>query len=67
MGRHSQSYRQRQQALHRRNTQSFASVVHVGRIGLLAVALGIGIAAYSGTAVAEAEVTSSNAGGDAPA
>ena len=67
MGRHSQSYRQRQQALHDRNRPSFASVVHVGRIGLLAVALGIGIAAYSGTAVAEAEVTSSNAGGDAGA
>lgn len=39
--------------------------MHVGRIGLLAVALGIGFAAYSGTAVAEAEVTASNAGGDA--
>ncbi|MCV7262518.1 hypothetical protein [Mycolicibacterium poriferae] len=39
----------------------------MGRNGLLAVALGIGIAAYSGTAVAEAEVTSSKAGGDAAA
>ncbi|MDZ5084123.1 MULTISPECIES: hypothetical protein [Mycobacteriaceae] len=67
MGRHSQSYRQRQQALHHRSAPSPATVVHVGRIGLLAVALGIGFAAYSGTAVAEAEVTSSNAGGAAAA
>ena len=40
MGRHSQSYRQRQQALHHRSAPSPATVVHVGRIGLLAVALG---------------------------
>ena len=40
--------------------------MYVGRVGLLAVALGIGAAVAGGTAVAGADTPSSNSGGDRP-
>lgn len=67
MGRHSASYLARRQALRTGDTGPLDTVVHIGRVGLLAVALGIGVAAFSGTAVADAEVTSSNTGAAAAA
>ena len=52
MGRHSVSYIAAQQGPSRRAAQP--SGAHVGRVGLLAFALGVGAAVAGGTAVAHA-------------
>lgn len=62
MGRHSQSYIARAQGLRTETPSLPGTSHHVGRIGLLAVALGIGIGALTGTAVASADTAVSNAG-----
>lgn len=64
MGRHSLSYIAAQQALSIGTPPDRCSSAYVGRVGLLAVALGIGAAVAGGTAVAGADTPSSNAGGD---
>lgn len=66
MGRHSASYIAAQQALSTVEPRSRRSSTYVGRVGLLAVALGIGAAVAGGTAVAGADTPSSNSGGDRP-
>ena len=58
MGRHSASYIAAQQALSTVHPRSRRSSTYVGRVGLLAVALGIGAAVAGGTAVAGAAVSS---------
>ncbi|MGB3354872.1 MAG: hypothetical protein WBB00_19145 [Mycobacterium sp.] len=64
MGRHSASYIAAQQALSTVEPSSRRSSTYIGRVGLLAVALGIGAAVAGGTAVAGADTPSSNAGDD---
>ena len=59
MGRHSASYIAAQQRLSTRATGADPAT-YVGRIGLLAVALGIGAAVASGTATANADTATGN-------
>lgn len=62
MGRHSLSYIAAQQELSQGTAPSRHASAYVGRVGLLAVALGIGAAVAGGTAVAGADTDTSNAG-----
>ena len=64
MGRHSASYSAEQQALSTAPPPVRRNSAYIGRVGLLAVALGIGAAIAGGTAVAGADTPSSNAGDD---
>ena len=64
MGRHSLSYHVAQQALSVQTPSARRTSVHVGRVGLLAVTLGIEAAAAGGTAIANADTSPSNDDGD---
>lgn len=64
MGRHNCIYLAAQQKLTLAPAQARTASAHVGRVGLLAVALGIGAAIAGGTAAASADTTSSNAPAD---
>ncbi|TRW88827.1 hypothetical protein FK535_00635 [Mycolicibacterium sp. 018/SC-01/001] len=65
MGRHSAAYLAAQQQVSKRTTEP--SAVHVGRVGLLAFALGVGAAVVGGTAVAHADDSPGNDTGAAAA
>lgn len=67
MGRHSLSYIAAQQALSPPLPPVSRTASYVGRVGLLAVALGIGAAVAGGTAIAGADTPSSNGTDDRPA
>lgn len=67
MGRHSRSYLAAQQELPVTTPLGRGASAHVGRVGLLAVALGIGAAIAGGTATASADTSSSNASADSAA
>lgn len=61
MGRHSLSYIASQQSDSTTASADGSAAAYVGRVGLLAVALGIGAAVAGGTAVATADTTSASA------
>ncbi|VEG58308.1 peptidase S15 [Mycolicibacterium aurum] len=67
MGRHSRSYLAAQPELPVTTPLGRGASAHVGRVGLLAVALGIGAAIAGGTATASADTSSSNASADSAA
>jgi hypothetical protein len=67
MGRHSLSYIAAQQELWAETHTPSRTASYVGRVGRLAVALGIGVAVAGGTAIAGADTPSSNGSDDRPA